>query len=309
MHVSARTRIFTGALAIGLVALLSGCGTMEADPLNTGRGAEITIGAQDTTENRILAQVYGQVLAAHGYAVDYNEGIGDRAAFIPALQAGTIDLVPDSTGELLYGAQPDAFERSEKEILAALPDALEDLGLHVLAAAPADNAEAFVVTGDFSENYQVTSIGDLSYRASSITIGANSDFDSHRYGSAGLLSVYGVTGFAIKAIDDSGGTQSVGDLLTGAVQVAVIPSTSPSIALNGLVVLRDPKSLIAVQNIVPLVNDDAYRTDVKRLLDPISAALTTDELRELNEAAAGADGPSPERVAAAWLAGNKLLDD
>ncbi|GAB2448390.1 osmoprotectant transport system substrate-binding protein [Conyzicola lurida] len=309
MHVTARPRILAGALAIGLVALLSGCGSTDPDPLDTGDGAEITIGAQATTENRILAQIYGQVLAAHGYSVDYNEGVGDRASFVAALQSGSIDLIPDSSGALLYGADPDAFERSQKEILDALPDALEESGLHVLAAAPADNAEAFVVTAEYSDDHQVTSIGDLAYHADSITIGANADFDSQRYGSAGLLSVYGISGFETKAIDDGGGTATVGDLLTGVVQVGVIPSTSPSIALNQLVVLRDPKSIIAVQNIIPLVNDTAYRADVQRLLDPVSALITTDELRDLNEKAAGGDNPSPERVAATWLTENDLLDD
>ena len=39
------------------------------------------------------------------------------------------------------------------------------------------------------------------------------------------------------------------------------------------------------------------------------AALTTDELRSLNERGTSTDTPSPERIAKKWLAQKKLLDD
>lgn len=301
MHSRARTRILAGALAIGLGLAVSACGSVPVDPSDTGAGTRITIGAQGSLENRIIAQLYGQVLADHGYLVEYNEGIGSREEYVEALEAGTVDLVPDYSGDLLYGLDPSAFARSAKDIEQALPDAVGEFDLHVLEAAPADNAEAFVVSKEFAENNQVASIGELGYLANRLTLGVSEDFDSHRYGTAGLLAVYGVSGFATKQVTDGGGTVTVSDLLTNAIQVAVIPSTSPAISRNNLLVLSDPKSLITVQNIIPLVNDMANSADVRRLLDPVSEALTTDELRTLNERGTSTDTPSPERIAKKWL--------
>jgi osmoprotectant transport system substrate-binding protein len=309
MQARVRHRIVAGVLALGLAGALVGCVQDGAgDATDVGRGERITVGAQDTLENRILAQLYGQTLAHHGYTVDYNEGVGDRASFIPALQNGIVDLIPDSSGALLYGADPSAFARSPDDIIEALPEALGELGLGVFAAAEADNAEAFVVTEPFSEDYQVTSIGDLSYRESQITIGGPPGFMKSRHGQDGLLSAYRLSGYSTKELGAETPTALVSALLTGAVQVAVIPRTTPSIALNGLTVLRDPKSLITAQNIVPVVGADVDRPDVRGIVDEVSARLTTEELRGLNATGSGGDGPTPERVAKAWLTDQGLLD-
>jgi osmoprotectant transport system substrate-binding protein len=307
MQSRVRSRILAGALAVCLVFTASGCATTQADARDTGHGVDITVGAQDTLENRILAQLYGQVLADHGYDVDYNEGIGDRASFIPALQSGIIDLIPDSSGALLYGADPEAFARSSGDIIEALPEALKQIKLHAFDAADADNADAFVVTSDFSQANQVTSIGDLAYRERQVVIGGPAGFLDGRHGRAALLAVYQLSGYGEREIGGTATTALVSALLTGSVQVAVIPSTTPSIGLNGLVVLRDPKSLITAQNIVPVAGAAANRPDVRRLVDAVSAELTTEELRRLNESGSGGDGPSPERVAKQWLAEKGLL--
>jgi len=309
MHSRSRTRFLAGVLAVATTMGLAACGASPADERNTGHGARITVGAQGNLENRIIAQAYGQALADRGYLVDYNEGVGDRTQYLEALKAGRIDLIAENSGELLYGVDDEAFARSGDDIEDELPDAVEELGLHVLEPAPADNAVAFVVTEEFAEQRQVASIGELAYLADEITIGASSGFDQETYGPVGLLARYGVTGFDTRTISDNGGVSTVGDLLTNSVQVAVIPSTSPAIIRNSLRVLTDPKSLITAQNIVPLVNDQANTADVQSIVDAVSHELTTDELRGLNEEGTATATPSPESIARAWLSAKRLIRD
>jgi len=307
MHSRVAPRILAAVLALATAGSLAACGATPADERNTGHGSRITVGAQDSLENRILAQVYGQVLADHGYLVDYNEGVGDRPAFLAALQSGSVDLVPDSAGELLYEVDDAAFARSADDIDDALPEAMKARKLHVLDEAPADNAVAFVVTQDFAKERQVASIGELAYLADEITMGVSEGFDEERYGSSGLLSVYGVSGFDTRELDDDGGAATIGALLTRSVQVAVIPSTSPSIIRNNLLVLSDPKSLITTQNIVPVVNEQANTPDVQAILNPVSAMISTEELRVLNEQATADSRPSPESIARDWLLDKGLI--
>jgi len=307
MHSRVAPRIVAAVLALATAGSLAACGATPADERNTGHGSRITVGAQDSLENRILAQVYGQVLADHGYLVDYNEGVGERPAFLAALQSGSVDLVPDSAGELLYEVDDAAFARSADDIDDALPDAMKARKLHVLDEAPADNAVAFVVTQDFAKERQVASIGELAYLADEITMGVSEGFDEERYGSSGLLSVYGVSGFDTRELDDDGGAATIGALLTRSVQVAVIPSTSPSIIRNNLLVLSDPKSLITTQNIVPVVNEQANTPDVQAILNPVSAMISTEELRVLNEQATADSRPSPESIARDWLLDKGLI--
>jgi osmoprotectant transport system substrate-binding protein len=307
MHSRVGIHILAGALAIGATVGLTGCGAVSADQTNSGHGARFTVGAHDDIENRILAQIYGQVLADRGYLVDYNEGVGDRAASLESLKAGRIDLIPESSGELLYAVDDSAFARSVDDIEDALPEAVAELGLHVLDTAPADTAVAFVVTDAFAGERHVASIGELAYLSDDLTIGADAGFDEASHGPSGLLSVYGIAGFDTRELTDGGGAATLGALLTGSVQVAVIPASSPSILRNNLRVLADPKSLITAQNIVPLVNSTGFSPDVQDVVDPVSEQITTEDLRVLGDRATASADPSPETIARDWLLDEGLI--
>ena len=67
--------------------------------------------------------------------------------------------------------------------------------------------------------------------------------------------------------------------------MALLFSTSGIIADKGWVLLEDDQAMLAADNVVPVLTDelvDAYGDDLTRLLDDISAELTTEELTELN---------------------------
>ncbi|MDM4761793.1 ABC transporter substrate-binding protein [Galbitalea sp. SE-J8] len=317
MFTASRKTVAVGIVALGLAAGLSACSS--SDPLSSGPSTdpgssasaapkEITIGAQFAGEGEILAQIYGQVLAANGYTVDYPTApIGSRETFIPALKDGSIDLIPDYSGNLLYAEDPGATATSADDVAAALPAAVEKDGLAVLDTAPAEDADSLVVTPEFSEKNGVTSIGDLAKLDGDFTIGANTEFESRPYGRDGLESVYGVTGWTFKAIDDYGGPGTLKDLLDDNIQVADIYTTTPSVKANNLVTLADPEHLIAAQNIVPLLSKAFATPEIADLLNPVSAKLTTDGLLDLNAAYAGDDKPSAASLATTWLTDNGFL--
>lgn len=302
-------RTAIGALSLGIGAvLLAGC--TSTDPLDPGdRGdtgsGTITIGNQAFPESELLAQIYGQYLEANGYEVDYEAGIGSRETFIAALQDGSIDLIPDYAGNALVYADPDAEETSAEDVEAALPAALEPLGLAVTAAAPGEDSDALVVTPEFAEANDLATIGDLAPLSAEITLGANTEFEPRWR--EGLAEVYGFEGWTFKPIDDYGGPGTLADLLAGAIQVADIYTTTPSIAANDLVVLDDDRDLFAAQNIIPLLNADVLTDDLAGLLDDVSALITTDVLLELNAEMAGDAKPSAADVAEAWLTEQGLL--
>jgi osmoprotectant transport system substrate-binding protein len=302
-------RTAIGALSLGVGALvLAGCAS--ADPLDPGDdgdtgGGTITIGNQAFPESELLAQIYGQYLEANGYDVEYEAGIGSRETFITALQDGSIDLIPDYAGNALVYANPDAEETSAEDVEAALPAALEPLGLAVTEAAPGEDSDALVVTPEFAEANDLVTIGDLAPLSAEITLGANTEFEPRWRD--GLAEVYGFEGWTFKAIDDYGGPGTLADLLAGAIQVADIYTTTPSIAANDLVVLEDDLDLFAAQNIIPLLNADVLTGDLADLLDDVSALITTEVLLELNAEMAGDAKPSAADVAEAWLTEQGLL--
>jgi len=70
-------------------------------------------------------------------------------------------------------------------------------------------------------------------------------------------------------------------LKNGQVQAADLFSTDPNIPANGFVVLDDPKSLFAAQNIVPLITKSKSSDTVNAALDAVSAKLDTTTLAAL----------------------------
>ena len=300
--------VVAGILAIGIAGTLLGCS--NGNPLDLGDSSSdsaITIGSQGTPESEMLAQIYGQVLVQAGYTVDYNLAIGERDVFLPALASGTIDLVPDYAGTLLYGVRPDSRSTSTADVIATLPPVLDSLGLRILSASEAEGGNALVVTPQFSVSNNVVAIGDLAVLNGAFTLGANPEFETSAFGRSGLESVYGVSGFAFTPIDDNGGPTTVAELLNNSVQVADVSVTNPAIVQNNLVVLADPSDLLPAQNVVPLLDADVYSARIAELLNAVSAKLTTQQLVALNQAYAADSRPFAKTVATDWLTANGFL--
>jgi osmoprotectant transport system substrate-binding protein len=81
------------------------------------------------------------------------------------------------------------------------------------------------------------------------------------------------------------------------------------VAGDKLVVLKDDKALQNADNIIPAVNAQTAQAQPALLpaLNAVSAALTTDELVDLN-AAVDVERKSPEDVAAGWVDENRVTD-
>ena len=303
-----RKSLGLGVIALGLAATLAGC-TSAGNPLDTGdsdsAANEVTIGSQGFAESEILAQIYGQVLAANGYTVDYNTAIGEREAFLQGLGDGSIDFIPDYAGNLLYGSDAEATASSIEDVTAALPAVLEPLGLVVLDPAPGTDADALVVTPEFAAANNLKTIADLAPIADTLTLAANTPFEARWFGK--LAETYGVEGLTFKAIDDFGGAGTLNELLNNTVQIADIYTTTPSIKANNLVVLEDPEFMIPAQNVIPLLNKDLFSDKLADLLNAVSAKITTEELIDLNTTYSSGDQPSAETVAKDWLTANGFL--
>ncbi|GAA4743418.1 hypothetical protein GCM10023328_26270 [Modestobacter marinus] len=123
-------------------------------------GVSLTIGSANFPENVTLANIYAQALTAQGATVDTQLNIGSRETYMPALQDGSIDLIPEYSGVLLEYFDEEATAVSSEEVYAALPEALPE-NLTVLEQSEAQDKDAIVVTRETAEEYGLTSIADL----------------------------------------------------------------------------------------------------------------------------------------------------
>lgn len=144
-----------GALAagVGLALALSACAG-SSDPLSTapatggatsGAGSALVIGSADFPESQIIAEVYAGALNGAGVTASTKPNIGSREVYFKAVQDGSVDVIPDYSGNLLLHVSKDATEVSAEDIYKALPGKLPE-GLAVLEASKAEDKDAMVVT-------------------------------------------------------------------------------------------------------------------------------------------------------------------
>ena len=262
---------------------LAACGG-GGDPLATDTEREadsgtIVVGSADFTENVLLAEIYAGALEAKGVKVDTTLNIGSREAYIPALQDGSIDLIPEYTGVLAAyfnedasATEPDAVY---EELKAALPD-----GLAVLDKSDAEDKDAIAVTQETADQYGLTSISDLAKVAGDLTLGGPPEWKTRRIGVKGLEELYGAEFKSFRALD-AGGPLTVQALKNGQVDAADLFTTDPNIAANGFVVLTDPENLFAAENVVPLIAESKLSDTVSDTLNQVSAELSTETLLAL----------------------------
>ena len=150
--------MITLAAAAASALVLAACGSAQTVDGGTTASSTIVVGSQDYYSNEIIAEVYAQALEDAGYTVDRQMRIGQREVYMPELWAGSIDVFPEYTGNLLQYLDSDATARSTDEVYAALTGVLPQ-GLRALDQAPATDQDSYVVTSDFAAEHSLTSIG------------------------------------------------------------------------------------------------------------------------------------------------------
>ncbi len=293
MFASKRGLIAAGVLLAGTSLVLAGCSSTPAPKTS------VVVGSANFSENVILADIYGQALAENGFKVSYKLNIGARAAYIPALEKGEVNLIPEYSGSILDFLDNSATANSPTDVKAALDKALPK-GLTALTPSTAADSDSLNVTPAFAKANDLVSIGDLK-KLSSFTLAANPKFQTRPDGIKGLKTIYGLNNIKFQAISDGGGPQTLAALLNNSVQVADIYSTTPSILANKLVTLTDPKSLFASQEVVPIVSTSKVNAKLTSVLNKVSAALTTKDLLTLNTEVSGTSKTDPAVAAKNWL--------
>ena len=315
-----RRGLLTGVGALGGLVALSACS--NTDPFAIDRasggysGGPIIIGSQQYYSNEIIAELYAQMLEKAGLTVTRQYQIGQREVYLPELEAGKIHVIPEYGGNLLeYYSKTSASgsptatatpSRAAGDTASIQDTLLRTLphSLTVLNPAEATDQDSLTVTKATAQAHSLTSIADLASLGRPITIAANSEFTTRPYGPEGLKAVYGVEA-SVTPVEDSGGPLTVKALTDGTVDVADIYSSDPVIQTQDLVVLSDPQMLILPQNVTPLVSASLPAIAVTAI-NRVSALLTPDELRALNQRSTG-EGLSSKVIATDWLTSKKLL--
>jgi osmoprotectant transport system substrate-binding protein len=303
------SKIVLAAVATAAMLGVSACGSGSGEesplgnPTSASPAGTITVGSANFPESELLMNIYAGALKAKGIKVATKPNIGSRETYIPALEDGSIDLVPEYTGVLdqyfFKGAKATDSEDVYDELKAHLP-----AGLEVLDKSAAEDKDAVVVTKATAEKDKLVSIGDLKPYAKDMVLGGPPEWKTRETGVPGLKKVYGLEFKEFKPLD-AGGPLTVQALKNGQVQAANLFTTDPNIPANDFVALKDPKFLFAAQNVVPLITKSKVNDTVSGALNAVSAKLDTDTLAQLVKEVV-IDKKDSTEVAQQFLSANSL---
>jgi osmoprotectant transport system substrate-binding protein len=321
MHMQVR-RSLAAVLAVGSLLLATACAGDDlsdddkADDSSTPAAADqgaIRIASQSWPEAALVAAMYDELLTDAGYDTDLK--LVDTRDVYMATFPDSVDVVPEYVGGIVNflnaqenGAKAEPFTAGDGQELADQGKALLDgAGATLLDLSTATDTNAFFVTKEFSESEGVTKLSDLTGK--SVVLAAAPDCEGRLDCGAGLSDDYGIDitkilplGFATD--------QTYQSVLSGEAQLGLTSTTDGTLEGQGLVLLEDDKQIQPAQNLVPMVSTeflDAH-PDVADTLNALMAALTTENLTELN-GRVSIDRAKPADVAHDFLEDEGQLSD
>jgi osmoprotectant transport system substrate-binding protein len=308
------------ALGASILASLAIVGTAGGGAIVSAQEQPtIRVGSDGFYESQLMAEIYAQALEAEGFGIDRQLAIGARPARVEAFESGQIDLVPEYVGSGLgfytVGAEIPGLaaievtgdgETNRDNLQAALD--IAGVEAVVLAITAGEDTNAAVVRPDTAEQFGLVTISDLAAVADQVSFGLPPECEVNALCRGALEDAYGIAWPPAQLeLLPPCGAEMAGALEGNAIDVAWLCSTQPVIAQNGWVVLEDDLDTQPAENLAPIVRNDLLEQveggadTLAAILDPISAAITTEVLTELGVRVA-VDQESIDDVAADFLA-------
>ena len=300
------------ALVMGSVAVGEAQSPLPSGPVGDGT---VKIGSAAFYESALVAEMYAQAMEAAGITVERKLNTGPREVTWAAMQAGSdINIMPEYIGSLLEVVNSQAGEASgdADATRAALASRLAAVDMSVFQQTPAVDTNAFVVTQATADQYSLATLSDAAKVADQLSWGLPPECATNPL-CGGALAKYGIDVATLNVTElGACGGEIAAAIVNGGVQVGELCSTQPDIAQNGLVVLTDDLATQPADALAPIVRNDLLRAleaqgiDLASILDPVSAAITTEDLTALN-VRVGVDQEDVDVVATDFLTSKGLL--
>jgi osmoprotectant transport system substrate-binding protein len=302
--------------AIALALLVSACQSGDGSPSPSSGSPStpaelptVSVGSAGFDESAIVAEIYAQALEAAGFTVERHLFFGTRETTLPALESGDLNLMPEYIGSLVeqLGGTSSADPAATHE---ALLDVLADMGLTALDYSPGQDSDGFAVTAETAQEFDLATISDIAPIADQFTWGLPPECAERPLCGIGMNDVYGIDVTAIPVENLDACSAAMAEAVNaGAIDVARVCTTQPGIAQFNLVLLEDDQGLNPAQNLAPVLTATLAGEGGELLaatLNAVSAALTTEQLTELN-LMVSVDLQDIEEVAGAWLEDHGLI--
>lgn len=295
-----------GAIVLALVVAAHASRAQSAaapvrDAGTSSRPAPVIVASKPFGESYLLAEMFAQVLEAHGIAVDRKPGLGQTQIAIEALRSGAIDVYPEYTGTgllaVLHDTLSDSLASDARLVFAHVERAFASrYGMRWLPPLGFQNSYAIAVRRNTAAQYHLRTMSDLARESGHLVAGFTADFIGRPDGLAGLARAYGVRPRAVRPLAPAVKYQA---LASGAVDVIDGYSTDGLLAKYDLVTLIDDKHFFPPYEAAALIGSRLARdrADAVSALTTLSGMLDESRMRALNRRVE-VDGDDVKRVAA-----------
>jgi osmoprotectant transport system substrate-binding protein len=308
-------RLLSTALALGTILAGTACAGDDVSSGGNEDKGSVTISGQEFPEAALVANMYKLLLEDAGYSVTMKL-VGTRDVYMAKGQfPGAVDIVPEYVGGIAdflntqaNGADAEPITTNDpQQTLDALKPLTDDAGITMLDPAEATDQNAFFVTKDYADQNSLTTLSDLGALGDPVVLAAAPDCEGRSDCEGGLSGTYGINVTKVLPLGYAS-AQTFKSVLDGESQLGETSTTDGSLDAQGLVLLDDDKGIQPAQNLIPAVSTDFLENhgDVEDLLNGLMAALTTDDLTEMNGQMSN-ERAQPEDVAKQYLEDHDLL--
>ena len=290
--------------------LLLMVGSVIYDSIDTKKGATITIGTTEYIEERIVSQLYKQIIEDRTEInVKLNNAMGGTLVVWQALLNNEIDMVPGYTGTYyatvlglqLYPGMTkfDTYVNVQKK--------LQDFNITATGQLGPNNQYVFAVKPSLAQQYNLSKVSDLSPYASDWVVGCSQGYYARE--NDGLFAVCDEYGMTFKNALTFGAAPMYLALENNDVDVIVTYRTDGLLQKYDLVLLEDDHNFFPPYVLFSMVTDQTL-SKYPELLDTVlllENAVTDEEMQNMNYRGAQ-NGEDPSEIARDFLISHGLIE-
>lgn len=277
------------ALALGLLAIAA-VGPVKADsgapsPSGQAEGASqapVVVGSKPFAESYLLAEIFAQLLEAHGLRVERRPGLGGTEITFPALRQGAIDVYPEYTGtglQVILKAPPGTSRAEVFDVVAR--ESARQFDVRWLPPLGFENTYAMSMRTDVATALGVRTLSDAARLGARLRAGFTADFIGLPDGLPGLRTTYGLNPGEVRAVAPAVKYQA---LMSGAVDLIDAYSTDGLLDRYPLTVLEDDRGFFPPYDAAAVVRGAVARTrpEVVAALTQLSSRIPVTRMRRWN---------------------------
>lgn len=261
--------------------------THAAAQPTTSDARPVVVASKPFGESYVLAEMFAQLLEAHGIPVERKPGLGSTDIMFNAVRSGAVDVYPEYTGTgliaVLHDTLPPAEMADARRVFSHVSDQFQKrYGARWLPPLGFENTFALAVRRETATRYRLRTLSDLARESPHLTAGFTPDFVGRPDGLAGLAEIYGAS-IRPREIRPLLAALKYGALASRAVDVIDGFSTDGLIERYDLVVLEDDRNFFPPYEAAALLGERAAsRADVVAVLTLLSGRIDEELMRKLN---------------------------